>query len=147
MAQQHKVGRHATKITSNKNFVAVKYHKTRVFEWDKALGLVTLDSGGWDTVTTKNRINQALNQFLPKVDAYVYQENWQWYLRYNSHVYEFRDKMMINLITEEVVYDSFTEELVRELRPELEPKMTSVQILVIALTTLVEVNSEQTENS
>ena len=44
----------------------------------EADGTVTLRTGGWRTVTTKRRINQALRYF--GVPTVVYQHRYNWYL-------------------------------------------------------------------
>ena len=54
--------------------VAVRYHWTDVVKIDKN-GVFTLDSGGWTTATTKERMNAYLPRYLG-----VFQRDGVWYL-------------------------------------------------------------------
>lgn len=55
---------------------AIRFHNTDIlFVKD---GVVTLNSGGWKTVTTKDRINQFLRHF--DVPFYIQQRNHQWFI-------------------------------------------------------------------
>lgn len=49
----------------------------------------TLNSGGWQTLTTKDRINQ----YSPKR---VYQRDYQWYVSLNGKEYPFMDGMVVS---------------------------------------------------
>lgn len=63
MAQIHKLGtRHTTVTRKPTGEIRVTYHSTDVVTVH-ANGNITLDTGGWRTVTTKTRMNQAANQF------------------------------------------------------------------------------------
>lgn len=64
-----------TKIVKKDNGqVSMYYHNTPVVTWSQ--DKVTLNSGGYRTVTTKARINQGLIGYK----AYVYQHKHLWYL-------------------------------------------------------------------
>lgn len=49
----------ATTVTDD----SVTYHQTRVAHYDRSEGVITLDTGGWFTATTKRRMNQALEHW------------------------------------------------------------------------------------
>lgn len=55
--------------------VAVKYHNTNILTIDSE-DIVTINNGGWDTVTTKDR----LNQFLRCKGVHIYQQKYEWYI-------------------------------------------------------------------
>lgn len=77
MAQNQVVGKHATTVRARANGGGcVTYHDTDVVVWNEHQ--VLLDTGGWFTVTTKTRMNQAANQF--GLGYQVYQEKGQWYV-------------------------------------------------------------------
>ena len=61
MAQQSKIGTHATTISRTDGKTVVTYHDTPVVTLD-ADGTITLDSGGWRSATTKPRMNQVASQ-------------------------------------------------------------------------------------
>lgn len=53
----------------------VRYHATDVIAYNAATGRYTLNTGGWNTMTTAKRIND----YLPS-GCYVYRRNWIMYL-------------------------------------------------------------------
>lgn len=61
MAQTQKLGKTATSIFSEDGWTKVIYHSTIVVKWDD--DQIILNTGGYHTVTTKTRMNQASNQF------------------------------------------------------------------------------------
>ena len=54
----------------------VIYEKTPIVVWDDKT--ITLRSDGWETVTTKRKMNQASNQF--KLGFGVRQQNFRWFV-------------------------------------------------------------------
>ena len=81
----------ATTITTTNGVTIVIYHNTKVVKWDK--DKITLDSGGWRTKTTKNRMNQASNQF--GLGFQVYQSKGEWFVSTKDGEMEFEDGMEI----------------------------------------------------
>ena len=63
MGQQHTIGKCATKVVHNNEKLSVTYHRTEVVHVDYATGTVTLNTGGWESATTKSRMNQASNEY------------------------------------------------------------------------------------
>lgn len=55
---------------------SVTYVSMRIVAWDG--DNVTLNSGGWETVTTKRKMNQAANQFALRFC--VYQRKGEWFV-------------------------------------------------------------------
>jgi len=54
----------------------VIYAKTKIVEWKN--GKIKLNSDGWETVTTKRKMNQASHQFC--LGFSVYQKNYEWFV-------------------------------------------------------------------
>ena len=54
----------------------VTYHSTAIVTYDAET--VTLDSGGWQTVTTKRKMNQAARQF--SLGFSVTQRDFEWFV-------------------------------------------------------------------
>lgn len=78
MAQTQKVSGVATAVrTDEGGTLTVSYHDTNVVTVYPN-GRIVLDTGGWFTVTTKTRMNQASNQF--GLGFHVYQEDFQWFV-------------------------------------------------------------------
>jgi len=71
--------------TPNGDTYAIQYWNTYVVMIHED-GTYTLDSGGWQTITTKKRINE----YAP---VYVFQKNYEWFLEDNIPFY---DGMKIN---------------------------------------------------
>jgi hypothetical protein len=57
----NKLSKYATTIAGDGQTTHVTYHSTVIVEWDNST--VTLRTGGWDTVTTRRKMNQASRQF------------------------------------------------------------------------------------
>lgn len=89
MGQTQTVGSHKTTIgTDRDERTYVQYHATRVVAWDAET--VTLNSGGYETVTTKLRMNQASNQF--RLGFQVFQKDYYWFVDLpNGDTVEFFD--------------------------------------------------------
>lgn len=76
MPRMDKLSTYKTTWFDNGDFGGVTYTHTNIVQWSD--GVVTLDSGGWETVTTKRKMNQASNQF--GLGFSVYQRNHKWFV-------------------------------------------------------------------
>ena len=74
------LGTHKTTIKHEGGETAVRYHWTDVVTFDN--NTITLDTGGYDTVTTKRRMNQASDTF--NLGFGVYQKNFNWFVDYKG---------------------------------------------------------------
>ena len=70
----------ATSVVCTNGRITVTYQNTRVV--DVTTEHITLDTGGWKTVTTKLRMNQASVQF--NLGYTVYQQKGQWFVGYRG---------------------------------------------------------------
>ncbi len=77
-------------LDSPEDQVAVKYHGTNIIRIDRE-NVVTLNTGTWETNTTKDR----LNQFLRCRDAYIFQKKGVWYIKNSQETIEYKDGMQI----------------------------------------------------
>ncbi len=68
----------------------VTYHNTEVVRVKK--GILTLDSSGWKTATTKKRMNKHTPDSIQ-----IYQEKGKWWVATPMGDFEFMDKMRICL--------------------------------------------------
>jgi hypothetical protein len=80
-----KIGNNTYAEIESDNSVSVRLHGTAVVRFYPN-GLVKLNSGGWRTSTTKNRINK----YSP---VKVYQKKYEWYLQNGA---EFEDNILVN---------------------------------------------------
>ena len=91
MAQMQTVGTHKTNIVILEGLTSVVYHNTAVVQFnDKE---IILNSGGWETATTKTRMNQASRQYSLGFD--VYQVDFSWYVNYKGETIPFTDGMIL----------------------------------------------------
>lgn len=61
MPRMNKLSNYATTIASCGDLTVITYHSTQIVAFDRRY--ITLRTGGWDSVTTRRKINQAANQF------------------------------------------------------------------------------------
>ena len=76
MTTVNTLGKVATTVSKHGNNTYIKYHSTDVVIFDDSY--VKLDTGGYKTVTTKRRMNQASNQF--SLGFQVFQAKKIWYV-------------------------------------------------------------------
>lgn len=89
MSQQYRIGTHKTSVyKDDEGFTRVKYHQTDVVKFNDKV--IELNTGGWFTVTTKLRLNQASAQF--GLGYSVYQKKGEWFVKYFDGVHKFGDE-------------------------------------------------------
>jgi hypothetical protein len=67
-----------TSVTAGKNLIIVQLYRTIIFEFNKATNTFTFNSGGYETSTTKSRLNAIFTGL--KIPGGIYQKNYSWYL-------------------------------------------------------------------
>lgn len=78
-----------TIINNNRDGIEVIYHSTKVLTVKN--GIVTLNSGGYRTATTKRRMNQGAAKF--NLDFVVYQDKFDWFVNLRGDIIPFTDGM------------------------------------------------------
>ena len=78
---------------SNTNCSTVVLHRTAIAVYDHNTNAVKLSSCGWQSVTTKSRLNAILQEVI--TGASVFQRNWNWFLNYNNQTHDFNDGMIL----------------------------------------------------
>ena len=53
-------------------------HGNHIASLETATNKLTIKDGGWQSVTTKSRLNALLDEFVPS--AGIFQKDWVWYL-------------------------------------------------------------------
>jgi hypothetical protein len=91
MSQTQTIGTHKTAVYSDGEYQVVKYHYTPVVKFNRHE--IVLDTGGWATVTTKLRMNQASNQY--DLGYQVYQKNYDWFVDYKGETIKFKGEGII----------------------------------------------------
>ena len=76
MAHTYKLSGYRTTFETDGERGSVTYVNTRIVSWDA--DTVTLNSAGWQTVTTKRKMAQAANQF--GLGFTVAQRNGEWFV-------------------------------------------------------------------
>ena len=84
-----------TQVTYNvsTNCSSVRLHGHLIATYDHNLKAVKLDSCGYETVTTKSRLNALLEEV--KYGAKVFQKNFNWFVSYNNQTESFWDGMIL----------------------------------------------------
>ena len=54
-------------------------HGNHIASLDTVSNHLTIKDGGWQSVTTKSRLNALLDEFVPSMG--IFQKDWVWYLR------------------------------------------------------------------
>jgi len=91
MAQMYRIGKHATSVFDDDGVMTVVYHDTAVVRFDEKK--IILASGGWETQTTKTRMNQASNQF--GLGYSVFQRNFEWFVEWKGEILPFHSGMVL----------------------------------------------------
>lgn len=80
MAQQHTIGKTNTTVKTIMGETTVTYYETAVVRFDDTT--ITLDMGGWNSATTKTRMNQTSHQF--DLGYTVYQKRGDWFVDFKG---------------------------------------------------------------
>ena len=78
---------------SNTNCSTVVLHRTAIATYDHNTSALKLNTGGWQSVTTKSRLNAILQGLIS--GASVFQRQFDWYLSYNNQTVDFWDGMIL----------------------------------------------------
>jgi hypothetical protein len=81
-----------TTNTDHYKFYEVVLHNTTVFVMNDSL--ITLNSGGWRTNTTKTAINRAFD--LLDIPARLWQKKFEWFVTYDGTTFDFEDGMNLD---------------------------------------------------
>ena len=84
-----------TQVTYNNstNCSSIHLHGHLIATFDHNLRAVKLDSCGYETVTTKSRLNAILEEV--KYGCKVFQKNFNWFVSYNDETASFWDGMIL----------------------------------------------------
>jgi len=84
-----------TQVTYNEstNCSSVRLHGHLIATYSHDLKAVKLSSCGYETVTTKSRLNALLEEV--KWGCKVFQKQWDWFVSYNNQTQSFWDGMIL----------------------------------------------------
>jgi hypothetical protein len=94
----NKLSAYATTVSSDSSYTRVTYHSTDIVRWNQ--DRIILNSGGWRTVTTKHKMNQAANQF--NLGYQVFQDDFTWYVTFNNKTVPYKDGIILDRITKDI---------------------------------------------
>lgn len=77
MPSMDKLSTYCTTIAQAGDLIVVTYRKTQIVAFDRRY--ISLRTGGWDSVTTRRKMNQAANQF--GLGYSVYRDKGESYVR------------------------------------------------------------------
>lgn len=87
----NRLSNYATTISVYEGKTRVVYHNTTIVSFDNKT--IVLDSSGWQTTTTKRKMNQASFQFA--LGYQIYQTDFSWYVHYKGMIIPFTDGMIL----------------------------------------------------
>ena len=84
-----------TQVTfnENSNCSQVRLHGLLIATFDHSTRALKIDSCGWQSVTTKSRLNALLEEV--KYGCKVFQKNFDWFVSYNNQTTDFFDGMIL----------------------------------------------------
>ena len=84
-----------TQVTYNNstNCSSIHLHGHQIAVVDHNLKAVKLSSAGYETRTTKSRLNAILEEV--KYGARIFQKDWNWFVKYQDQVASFWDGMIL----------------------------------------------------
>ena len=84
-----------TRVEDNNstNCSSIYLHGHQIATFDHNLKAVKLSSCGYETNTTKSRLNAILEEV--KYGCKVFQKNWNWFVSYNNQTASFWDGMIL----------------------------------------------------
>lgn len=85
MPQIATIGKGNTTVKTVNGFTIVTFHSTNVVVFDDKT--ITLDTGGWFSVTTKTRMTQTSNQF--DLGFTIYAKRGNWFVDFKGKTVEF----------------------------------------------------------
>ena len=80
-------------FNSNTNCSSIYLHGHQIATVDHNLKAVKLSSCGYETTTTKSRLNAILEEV--KYGCKVFQKNWNWFVSYQGQTASFWDGMIL----------------------------------------------------
>ena len=78
---------------NNTNCSTIVLHRTAIAVYDHNTQAVKLNTGGWQSNTTKSRLNAILSEV--KYGCSVFQKQWNWYVSFNNQTQDFVDGMIL----------------------------------------------------
>lgn len=91
---------HNTVVFRDEGKRKVVYHKTVVISHDLEKNEIKINSGGWQTKTTKDRINAYFKEYLNNHWLRVYSKNYQWKIENKDSVFNFYDNIIFKLLSD-----------------------------------------------
>ena len=87
----------ATRVYADDEGIYIIYHNTIIFNYNYKNHKVKLNTDGWYTRTTKERINQCFRTFL--IDYLLYQQDYIWYIGNlkTGEVINFKNDMILDV--------------------------------------------------
>ena len=83
----------AVEYNESTNCSTVKLHGHSIATYDHALCAIKISSCGWESVTTKSRLNAIFQEVKPGCS--VFQKNWDWFVSFRGDIQSFWDGMIL----------------------------------------------------
>lgn len=90
MSRSNQLSMYKTSIFNEEGMTKVVYHSTPIVSFDSET--IILNTGGWQSVTTKRKMNQASSQF--GLGFSVTQKNFEWFINFKGETFPFDKDVM-----------------------------------------------------
>lgn len=91
MPGMDKLSNYKTTVSEQNGMMTVVYVNTAIVQWNN--DKIILNTGGWKSVTTKRKMNQASNQF--SLGYGVFQKDYEWFITWKGETIPFDDNEII----------------------------------------------------
>ena len=78
-----------TRVECSFGFADIFLHGHRIAHYDREESILLINNCGYETNTTKSRLNVLIDFVLDGTKNGIYQHNWNWFLRRNGVVEDF----------------------------------------------------------
>ena len=95
MPSMNHLSKNNTTLANRNGIHVLTLHSTEIVHHNPATGEVTLNSGGWQTATTRTRINQYMN--TRGLNVGIFQKAREWFVSANGQILPFRDGMTVRV--------------------------------------------------
>lgn len=93
-----RIGRHRTQVYKDGDWLICKYWNTEIVKYNVKNNEVVLQTDGWDTITSRNRIIQCSNEW--QLGFRLTTHNSRWYVIKGDKSYAFEDNKPLSKLTE-----------------------------------------------
>ena len=78
-----------TRVECSFGFADIFLHGHRIAHYDREESILLINNCGYETNTTKSRLNTLINFVCDPTKNGIFQKNWEWYIKINGDTHSF----------------------------------------------------------